>query len=90
MNNQVGIQLHPLQVEPDWDYPYILLVHSKGQVMDLNDIRETDIREIGEGVFRLTNGAINLDSTLTTKELREILSNLSEFVYEIAYKTKNK
>lgn len=56
--------------------------------IDLNDIRETTIRYMGNNIWILKNEAIMLDETVDEKELKEILSSLSEFVYELAYTLK--
>jgi len=53
--------------------------------MNLIDIKNTDIREIGKGIFVLTNGAVNLDETLDVQEMHEALDSLLELARELSY-----
>ena len=58
--------------------------------MNLQDIKNTDIREIGKDTFRVLNESIGLDETLDIKEMREALDSVLELARELSFIIKDK
>jgi len=58
--------------------------------MELQDLKNTDIREIGKDMFRVINESIGLDETLNIKEMHEALDSTIELARDLSYAIKNK